>query len=333
MTEVINKLPSRVFYGKLLDKSDLSYYAESPHVHNIEKSIQNFGRAKEIMMMLEKNLDMFYHNEDTPFNKKHCFDVNFWLYNTINENLTKPKSNKKLFKVLDKYHKEWDVINQSKEIDKEIICEPNRTLIDIKYLREVKHLFDYFENFDYVKDEAKKNPDDACKIFYKPLKKLIPIFFRWTDICQLEEPNICNTHISNPGNYTPRAMLKHVNLISLTFSALVNSCFKQVIDLVKQSEQLKHKTYVIVRYKNEAKMLKLIKKKSRSLAETDDMLGILHGDDNSCGLLSYIVWFFYQTYLYINENIILVSAFMLGMLFVFGIFYQVNNISKKKKKN
>ncbi|VWU51750.1 PIR protein [Hepatocystis sp. ex Piliocolobus tephrosceles] len=332
MAEALSKLPSKIYYDQLLNKSDLDKYVDSSYVKQIDKNVENITHAKKIMMMLEKNIDVLYNTEDTSFHQKHCFDLNFWLYVTIHKNLTKPKNLSKLFQALDEYYTEWDKINKNKKLKSDFLCKPDRSLVGIKFLKEVKHLFDYFENFEFVKNEAKKNCDEACNKYYALLKTVIPIYYRWLAICKLKKKNICNKYISIHDDFAPRSILQHVNLVSLAFSALVNKCFKNVMNLVKQSEQLEPRTDVLIRSsKNKPRIVKLIKNRVLAAAE-GDIFGIISENNHSYYLLSYIVWFLNTTYSYINENIVLVCAFILGMLFIFGIFYEVRNIAKKKKK-
>ncbi|VWU49448.1 PIR protein [Hepatocystis sp. ex Piliocolobus tephrosceles] len=329
MAEALSKLPSKIYYDQLLNKNDLDKYGDSSHVKQINKNVENVTHAKEIMMMLEKNIDVLYNTEDITYHQKHCFDLNFWLYTTIHKNLTKPKNLSKLFQALDEYYKEWDKIN--KESKKDFICKPDRSLVGIKFLKEVKQLFDYFENYEFVKNEVKKNCDEACNKYYTPLKTLIPIYYTWLAICKLKKKNICNKYISNHDDFAPRTILKHVNLVSLAFSALVNKCFKNVINLVQQSEQLEPRTDVLIRSsKNKPRIVKLIK--NRALADAEgDIFGIVSENNHSYDLLSYIVRFLNTTYSYISENIVLVCSFILGMLFVLGIFYEEILLKKKRK--
>ncbi|VWU48090.1 PIR protein [Hepatocystis sp. ex Piliocolobus tephrosceles] len=333
MAEALNNLPSKIYYDQLLNKSDLDKYGDSSHVKQINKNVENVTHAKEIMQMLEKNIDVLYNTEDTTFLKKHCFDLNFWLYITIHKNLTKPKNLSKLFQALDEYYKEWDKINRDKKLKNYLLCKPDRKLVGIKFLTEVKHLFDYFENYEFVINEAKKNCQDACNKYYDQLKTLIPIYYKWLDICKLKKENICNKYISNHDNFAPRSILQHVNVVGLAFTVLINKCLKNVINLVQESEQLKPRTDVLIRSsKNKPRMVKLIK--NRALADAEgNILEIVFENNHRYDLLSNIVWFLNTAYTYISENIVLIGFFILGMLFVLGIFYEANNIAKKKKKN
>ncbi|SBT56241.1 PIR Superfamily Protein [Plasmodium ovale wallikeri] len=122
---------------------------------------KNYPWIKNLCCKLHKNIKIVNKEENVTnyLGEKHCFDLNYWLYNEVYKNLKSDEQHKDFYYIVDYLMEIWKRIRKEDYADWEYLCNPNKTLCDMEFLKEVKTLFDSVENYFVIRvKKAKELP-------------------------------------------------------------------------------------------------------------------------------------------------------------------------------
>ncbi|GAB70016.1 CYIR protein [Plasmodium cynomolgi strain B] len=207
---VLDKLPSTNFLKALngnVNGKKYSINCESIGIDSPEKE-----KINDICTKLEKNiyyLENEYnqqylesvHNKDLSFFDKHCYDLNYWLYDELAKKLDA------------KIQKQWNSIDKNgRPNDSSKICNPESQLFKTGLFEYIKKLLDYFENFETFTKEMgtqNKEPNKYCDY----IKKCVPLYFTFKQLCQLISNNICEKYLKHDDSYNPAELLSNLSCV------------------------------------------------------------------------------------------------------------------------
>lgn len=162
--------------------------------NKIDYILKKHPTVRKICNKLKRNLQLI-ENENTSFtfNRKHCYDLNYWLYYVVSNDLKINDNDSDFYEIIDRLQDVWKFINNSKKSSDLNSCNTDDTLIDIKVLKEVKCLFYFIEDFSIMKSAAMANTRGACKIYFEYLECNVPLYYKWEKICTVDEDNTCKS--------------------------------------------------------------------------------------------------------------------------------------------
>ncbi|GAW82007.1 variable surface protein [Plasmodium gonderi] len=234
-------LPSYVYYDKLND--DIVEDDENAYWNSIESSFEETPWIRDVFFKLERNLTEINESRaEDNLSKKHCYDLNYWLYEQVYANLNNNENDENFYKIIDGLQDAWSDINKDKFPNENNLCYPDKTLTDMHYLKDVKHLFDFIEDFSTIKSEAIKDTNSACYKYIDHLKEKVPLYYEWSGICTMEEENICTKYIDEYPKYNPKNVLQNLSVASLAFSSIFNECYQNIINLFSEAEKIPPRT-------------------------------------------------------------------------------------------
>ncbi|SBT84344.1 PIR protein [Plasmodium ovale] len=333
-------LPSYIFYEQL--NSDINEDDEevSEYWDAIEPSFDRTPWVRDVFFKLERNLTMINENRaEDNFSKKHCYDLNFWLYEQVYKNFESNENDENFYKTLDLLIEAWTNINNDKFANEENLCHPDPTLVDMEYLKEIKYLFDFIEDFIIIKTAAIKDTNNACYKYLDYLKKKVPIYYEWKDLCTMEGDNICTRYIDDYVKFNPKNVLENLSVVGLALASIFNDCYQNVINLFTEAEKLPART--LLKHRNSVgKLESTIIKTGRALAESgsDPMpSGSIFVGINAFVSSLFSVMKGFNSYVF---NLVTpVSLSLLGILMLFYILYKFSSLRQsiyrthKKIKN
>ncbi|CAI7721154.1 Plasmodium vivax Vir protein, putative [Plasmodium vivax] len=164
--------------------------------------------------------------------KKHCYDINYWLFDNVHNKLNIKEEDPLFYNIIDSVHSVWRDINESLP-DKTHICKPDSTLMDMPVLKEFKHLFDFIENFAFFKAEAFKDTPKACTKYFKYLERSVQIYYAREIFCTNPESNMCNRYIDNYKSYNPKNVREELNVSKLIMGLVWYQCYRDVVSLFR----------------------------------------------------------------------------------------------------
>ncbi|SBT32443.1 PIR Superfamily Protein [Plasmodium ovale wallikeri] len=194
---------------------------------------------KNLCCKLEKNMSIIYEKEnvESNLNMKHCFDLNYWLYNEVYKNLSSDEKQTKFYHIVDYLLDIWSKIKSEKYQNKDNLCNPDKTLSDMNFLKEVKSVFDNIENYDTLKKAALENSSNACDKYYNYMSFNAPLYYKWRDTCTGRTSNVCSKYIKNYNSYSPGSVMKHLNFFVLLIKAASNPCFQNMKNLITNAKK------------------------------------------------------------------------------------------------
>ncbi|KMZ81224.1 hypothetical protein PVIIG_02706 [Plasmodium vivax India VII] len=147
-----------------------SYYNE---VYDLEK---NYKLNSDLFKNLSKNI-WWVHQEDAAtdeFVKKRCYDLNYWLCDEVYNKLKAYGLEGDLENVIRRIHSVWTKIVEKEIPYKDYKCYPDDKLIfNMSYLKDIKDLFDFFEDFASTKRDIIANTEEACLKYQTHVKKRV----------------------------------------------------------------------------------------------------------------------------------------------------------------
>lgn len=245
----LKALPSYEFYQKLINEKNLN------DVNNFCSDVLNTYTKDpwtyKLCGQLIKNVELLRDDSDDTFRKKHCFDINYWLYDEVYKKLKstdKESDFQGIINLFDVIWKKFTVHSYSVKNGKEV-CFPNKTLFRdnfLPYIKQVKNFLDYIENYNFIKGEIGKSTYYACQTYFDYLKERIPLFFSFEPLCRKLGSNICTDYIQGYFLYDPRRVFTNYELSKLYFQSWWNPCYKKVLDVFYDFQ--KSPTEFIARY-------------------------------------------------------------------------------------
>lgn len=174
------------------------------HIWNSLKSTYRYIND-ELFRKISRNLETYNNISDSENRKERCKHYKYWAYGKMMENFqnsTNPNIS--------------DIINEFLNVHKRIIDGPSkisgceihfvsRTLDQLKYLLEQKHLDNYFRNFQNIKNSIKCDKS-TVNIYMKYLNQIIYLYNRHKDeddCCDEWGNNFCDEYFSCFSEYKP----------------------------------------------------------------------------------------------------------------------------------
>ncbi|SCO65518.1 VIR protein [Plasmodium vivax] len=210
---VLDELPSEAFYKVLSGNRHNNTY--SIDCKNITTDSPKQEKINEICNKLGKNI--YYlendHKHRLLFFDKHCYDLNYWLYEEVTNTLDEGEQKKNINFFFEEIQKQWNKINRNGKPDNNgKKCEPEFQLFNTGLYKPIKELLDYFENFERFKTEMGKSntqPNDYCE----NIKKCIPLYFTFKRLCQIINNDICKKYLKENDKYNPEELLSNLSCI------------------------------------------------------------------------------------------------------------------------
>ncbi|SBT84728.1 PIR protein [Plasmodium ovale] len=232
-------LPSVIFYGKLNNNAE--EYVNDKYWKTDENFFDPYPWVKNIFFKLKRNLSLIpNHDLGDIFYNKRCYDLNYWLYDQVFNNPDNNNDDKISYGIVFKLQEIWKNINNDK-INQENksandMCYPDSNLFDMKFLKQMKDLFDFIEDFLKVRKEAVDDTKKACLKYVEYLRERVPIYYGWDEYCVSQDENTCTRYIKNYKNYNPKDVLSDLGpLIYITF--IFNNCYLDVVDIFLKAEE------------------------------------------------------------------------------------------------
>ncbi|KAI4837477.1 PIR protein [Plasmodium brasilianum] len=271
-----NHLPSYKFYEQL--NSDINEDDnESVYWDSVEPSFDKTLWARDVFLKLERNVLSVNRNRiEDVFSKKHCYDLNYWLYEQVYKNFDHNEKDENFYKTIDIFEDGWKRINNSEFPNEDNVCHPDHTLVDMEYLKDVKNLFDLIEDYVIIKAEVIRDTNNACYKYIEYLKQKVPLYYEWENVCTVEEDNICTRYIDDYTKYNPRNVLENLSVVGLSLASVFNDCYQNIITVFQESEKLPPRTEL--KQRNALGQIEsTVVKVGRTLAEIGDD-GMQSGD-------------------------------------------------------
>ncbi|KMZ79353.1 hypothetical protein PVIIG_05999 [Plasmodium vivax India VII] len=203
----LGELPSKVFYNSLNNsKKDNTYSIDCANVGN---GISEQKKINEICNKLGQNI--YYlendHKHRLLFFDKHCYDLNYLLYDEVTKELGKGNTTTNIYPFFEKIQKQWEKIDRSgNSNDSDKICMPESQLFKTGLFKHMKKLLDYFENFENIKKEL-ETPNDEHKKYCDYILKSVPLYFTFQQLCNLIKNDICIKYLEIDDRYNPKELL------------------------------------------------------------------------------------------------------------------------------
>ncbi|VVA00274.1 PIR protein [Plasmodium vivax] len=152
---IFEHLPAYIFEQKL--KEDARDNNFSGYYNVVKHISERYGWGNDLFKKLSRNISLVHDSyiEGDEFNRKRCYDLNYWLYDNVYKNLESSNTNDTdYFKdISTKLQGVWKNIVDNEFKGQPFQCYPDKDLLlNMGYLQEVKDLFDFFQDYDdYMK--------------------------------------------------------------------------------------------------------------------------------------------------------------------------------------
>ncbi|SBT57417.1 PIR Superfamily Protein [Plasmodium ovale wallikeri] len=188
----------------------------------------------------KKRISLLYDSHDAKdyFNRKHCCDLNYWLYEQVYNNFNNIEQSEYFYDIIDYLLQVWRNAKKDKFNNRDDICKPKHTLTDMGDLQEIKNLFDFIEDFPLLKYEANNNTSYACKKYVHYINCNIPLYYRWRNICSSETDNTCKKYIDNYDRYHLKNVMYELNKLKISAEYFFNPCYVNVSYLFTSAKRL-----------------------------------------------------------------------------------------------
>ncbi|GAW84312.1 variable surface protein [Plasmodium gonderi] len=233
-------LSSYVFYQKLINQKNENNISDlCKDVLNIYTNDQ--GLDYKFCGQLIKNIEMLRNDNDDFFRKKHCLDVNYWLFSEVYKNLEGNTEMNDFDKIFNMFVRIWQIILAdcySVRMDKER-CYPFKNLFKgnfLKYLIQVKNFFDYIQNYNIIRNKINKNTYYACQKYSNYLKDRLSLFFSFEPLCKKQESYIFTDHFYSYYHLLdPRNIFTWYKLFKIYIQSFWNGCYKNILNKNEKS--------------------------------------------------------------------------------------------------
>ncbi|SBS94005.1 PIR Superfamily Protein [Plasmodium ovale curtisi] len=235
-------VPSHKFNEKLNAPVEENKYSE--YSFKINDLIYEYPWVEEIFKKLGRNITVTKdENKDDHFNKKRCFDLNFWLYSQVYNKSESIGDNKKIEEIIVKLQGIWKSICDEKFTGQNDVCCPDYNLYNnITYLNEMKDLFDFIEDFEIIKKEVIKDTYNSCLKYLEYLRERVPLYYPWITSCNMEEGATCKRYIKDYDNYDPENVLYSLNYFTLLVTYLLYPCYKEIVNIFVDAKELSQRS-------------------------------------------------------------------------------------------
>ncbi|CAD2083608.1 PIR protein CIR protein [Plasmodium vinckei brucechwatti] len=324
-------LPAYEFYSKLNENvADEDKEKPNKYWERIEPIFEPSEQVRDIVYKLQRNVTFLNENrDDDQLYGKHCYDLNYWLYEQVYKKFNLNENNIHFFITLDILLNSWENMNADQFNGKNDICQPDNTLVDINYLKEIKYLGDYVENFNTIKSAAIEDTNKACNVYIDYLRYAIPAYYEWNKLCTLEEENLCNKYIHDYEKYDPKGVLSNLSVTGLAVAQLFNKCYKNIVNIFLSTNNGSERTTIKLRNGLETISYGITENQGRSLSEVEipieeptDMFAPVTYILNS--IYSIISEIYINSY---NDIILLIVLFSAILITFFGV-YKITKIVK-----
>ncbi|SBS99056.1 PIR Superfamily Protein [Plasmodium ovale curtisi] len=243
-------VPSHKFNEKLNAPVEENKYSE--YSFKINDLIYEYPWVEEIFKKLGRNITVTKdENKDDHFNKKRCFDLNFWLYSQVYNKSESIGDNKKIEEIIVKLQGIWKSICDEKFTGQNDVCCPDYNLYNnITYLNEMKDLFDFIEDFEIIKKEVIKDTYNSCLKYLEYLRERVPLYYPWITSCNMEEGATCKRYIKDYDNYDPENVLYSLNYFTLLVTYLLYPCYKEIVNIFVDAKELSQRSEKVYNNKN-----------------------------------------------------------------------------------
>ncbi|KMZ84792.1 variable surface protein Vir14 [Plasmodium vivax Brazil I] len=210
----LKHLPSYEFYDGFNKKNDLCNSVD--HCKKISEHFHNNERIREICNMLIANIFYFRdkHTDNTPFFHKHCYDLNYWLYDQLSTFRDQNNKNITINSTFTEFSKVWRSFIEKELLDgtNSSICMPEPKFYEKKLIKHLKDLFDYAENYKRIENEITKSSEKP-KIYCSYILGKVHLYFMGKKLCSSGESDRCTTYIGNYKQYDPSTLLSQLSCL------------------------------------------------------------------------------------------------------------------------
>ncbi|GAB70083.1 CYIR protein, partial [Plasmodium cynomolgi strain B] len=197
MTESdVDELPAEKFFKALTgDQKDSNY---SIVCGNITTDSDEEKKINEICKKLGQNI--YYvedaHKDNSLFYDKHCYDLNYWLYDELTTKLDA------------KIQKQWNGVNtKGKSNNNGKICKPQSQLFKTGLFKSIKNYLITLKIMKQLKEKETENTE--TKIYCDYIKERVSLYFTFKQLCQLMKNDICQKYLKDydDDRYNPTELL------------------------------------------------------------------------------------------------------------------------------
>ncbi|GAB69964.1 CYIR protein, partial [Plasmodium cynomolgi strain B] len=225
-------LPTYKFDQELKADENDNIYKE--YFNSLSVLMKNYNWSQDLFNKLSRNIKLV-HDKYVPgdaFNRKRCYDLNFWLYDQVfNKLKSTSEYDTKFFKdTSTRLQEVWKNIVDAKFKGQAFECYPDKDLLlNMGYLQEIKDLLDFFEDYNEMKNEIINNTYNGCRRYVNYLKQRIPVYYAWRDSCKVKE-FACKRYIDDYMKYRPSSIVPKLSPLIVVMYAYT-PCYKSVYDV------------------------------------------------------------------------------------------------------
>ncbi|VVA00230.1 PIR protein [Plasmodium vivax] len=209
----LKDLPSYKFYDEL-NKKEVDYI--SGYCENISTNLPQKDKIQKICTLLIINL---YHLRDKHYNdtslfNKHCYDLNYWLYDQLFQLHDQSNKNTTIKSTFKEFSKVWRSFIEDELLDStnSSICMPEPEFYERNIIKHMKEFLDYTENYKTIADEIDKSNENAKKYCSYILGK-VPLYFMFKELCPEKINKYCTKYIPYYEKYDPSALLSNLSCL------------------------------------------------------------------------------------------------------------------------
>ncbi|SBS90145.1 PIR Superfamily Protein [Plasmodium ovale curtisi] len=231
-------LPAYQFFEQLNSDEDVYDDCEKCYFTNYLET--KYSWIKRVCCKLRKNIVIVYKpdNIKSIIGDKHCFDLNYWLYHEVYKHLEFNENHPDFYYIIDSLMEVWKQIKKDEYGDWSYFCNPDKTLSDMNFLKEVKALFDNAENYFPIMTEALESLTDACTKYFDYVAHNSKLYYRWRPICTNGKENVCSKYVSHFHRYSPGIITKKYSKWTLFWLYASNGCIQRLVSEVKKAKAL-----------------------------------------------------------------------------------------------
>ncbi|SBT00675.1 PIR Superfamily Protein [Plasmodium ovale curtisi] len=203
-------LPSYKFHSDLYRGDHLEGY--SIYCESIDKNLPKYKDIFDICTKLTKNIVYLEESrsENTSLFLKHCYDLNFWLYYYVHKILNYTEKDENFNPTIKGLHNAWKNVNSYVSEKPSEYCIPKPIKYDDSYVKTVKAMNDYVENFSIIKKEIAENTTESKK-YCKYLMYAQTLYSTFQSLCPNNEKDNCTTLIQKYEEYNPTKLISDLS--------------------------------------------------------------------------------------------------------------------------
>ncbi|EDL42712.1 variable surface protein Vir14-related [Plasmodium vivax] len=327
---IFKYLPAYLFEEKLKEHASSNEYSKYYNgLYNISK---RYPWLEDIFKKLSRNITLVQRSyvEGDDFNKKRCYDLNYWLYNEVYKNLQSSEKDLIYFnEITTDLKRAWKKIVDDVFRNDHYKCYPDeKLLVNMGFLQEIKDLFDFYEDFNEMKKEIVDDTYNSCFKYVDYLKQRIPVYYAWRDSCKVDD-FACKRYIDDYMKYRPAGIVSELSYISVILTYPGNPCYSSVYDVFIDAKVQPKRNDDIYR----RKMEKLAKENPRGNLLLTDMGDGLRESEFFIPGDHDVYWYRkgWGIYNRITHNITLPMLGIAGVFLILYAFYKFTPLGKMFK--